>query len=434
MASKPEELEVMGVSRSGRVRKKSSKLMDFESAEEAEVRPKKASQPDQKVVKIKPLKAQTVPPLHISLSKKAANISSFEENFTDEDSEECGEAVIKDDLYGDEFDQHGESGLEDPVSKENNQFQPTLKEDDSDEEEEEDYLDDSISVSFTEESGSSTSKEHHQVGQMQSSLYLTEKSKKRVTAKGGKAAAKNLKTQRKDKGKSRTTAYMMWAKDMRAVVSQENPEMDFVAVSKRLGELWANVSKGERINWRTKALRLANKAAVSKGGMITTVAPPKNPSRAKPAAVSPKRTPVSQQNRARARVASGSTANQTRPLLPGADGFDSITGSESYDHSLSLASPPQLPPASARAGEMEPLDVASHLHLLGESLSVIGTRLKEHEGQIAVSGSLSVLLDSALCALGPLLCLTRLLPETNGCPPETLNRVLDNIAYIMPGL
>lgn len=155
------------------------------------------------MVKIKPLKAQTVPPLHISLSKKAANISSFEENFTDEDSEECGEAVIKDDLYGDEFDQHGESGLEDPVSKENNQFQPTLKEDDSDEEEEEDYLDDSISVSFTEESGSSTSKEHHQVGQMQSSLYLTEKSKKRVTAKGGKAAAKNLKTQRKDKGVSK---------------------------------------------------------------------------------------------------------------------------------------------------------------------------------------------------------------------------------------
>ena len=83
---------------------------------------------------------------------------------------------------------------------------------------------------------------------------------------------------------------------------------------------------------------------------------------------------------------------------------------------------------------MEPLDVASHLHLLGESLSVIGTRLKEHEGQIAVSGSLSVLLDSVLCALGPLLCLTRLLPETNGCPPETLSRILDNIAYVMPGL
>ena len=32
----------MGVSRSGRVRKKSSKLIDFESPEEAEIRPKKS--------------------------------------------------------------------------------------------------------------------------------------------------------------------------------------------------------------------------------------------------------------------------------------------------------------------------------------------------------------------------------------------------------
>ena len=35
-----------------------------------------------------------------------------------------------------------------------------------------------------------------------------------------------------------------------------------------------------------------------------------------------------------------------------------------------------------------PVDVAAHLTLLGESLSVIGERLTEHEGQIAVSGSL----------------------------------------------
>merc|ERR1712107_583149 len=55
----------------------------------------------------------------------------------------------------------------------------------------------------------------------------------------------------------------------------------------------------------------------------------------------------------------------------------------------------------------EPIDVAAHLKLLGESLSVIGERLMEHEGQIAVSGSLSVLLDSLLCAMGPLLCLTQ---------------------------
>ena len=82
----------------------------------------------------------------------------------------------------------------------------------------------------------------------------------------------------------------------------------------------------------------------------------------------------------------------------------------------------------------QPIDVAAHLKLLGESLTIIGERLKEHEGQIAVSGSLSVLLDSLLCAMGPLICLTQQIPETNGAKPEILTQMLDNIAYIMPGL
>ncbi|XP_045473779.1 uncharacterized protein LOC123680115 isoform X3 [Harmonia axyridis] len=85
---------------------------------------------------------------------------------------------------------------------------------------------------------------------------------------------------------------------------------------------------------------------------------------------------------------------------------------------------------------IKPIDVAAHLKLLGESLTIIGERLKEHEGQIAVSGSLSVLLDSCLCALGPLICLTQQIPELqeNCCSPEQLATTLDNVAFIMPGL
>ncbi|XP_056632973.1 HMG domain-containing protein 4 [Diorhabda sublineata] len=85
---------------------------------------------------------------------------------------------------------------------------------------------------------------------------------------------------------------------------------------------------------------------------------------------------------------------------------------------------------------IKPIDVAAHLKLLGESLTIIGERLKEHEGQIAVSGSLSVLLDSLLCALGPLLCLTQQIPELQNdcCTPEELMSTLDNVAFIMPGL
>lgn len=41
---------------------------------------------------------------------------------------------------------------------------------------------------------------------------------------------------------------------------------------------------------------------------------------------------------------------------------------------------------------------------------------------MAVSGSLSVLLDSILCALGPLTCLTAQVPQLNGCPRNVLVR------------
>ena len=94
-------------------------------------------------------------------------------------------------------------------------------------------------------------------------------------------------------------------------------------------------------------------------------------------------------------------------------------------------------PSVTRPREAEPqqtLELAAHLTLLGESLSVIGGRLREHEGQIAVSGSLSVLLDSLLCSLGPLVCLTQRVPELDGADPDTLVSILDNVAYIMPGL
>ncbi|MEE6515537.1 hypothetical protein FKM82_024378, partial [Ascaphus truei] len=88
----------------------------------------------------------------------------------------------------------------------------------------------------------------------------------------------------------------------------------------------------------------------------------------------------------------------------------------------------------AKVPDTEPIDVAAHLQLLGESLSLIGHRLQETEGMVAVSGSLSVLLDSILCALGPLVCLTSHVPQLNACPKQVLSNTLDNIAYVMPGL
>ncbi|PNF37371.1 hypothetical protein B7P43_G17281 [Cryptotermes secundus] len=110
------------------------------------------------------------------------------------------------------------------------------------------------------------------------------------------------------------------------------------------------------------------------------------------------------------------------------------TPADSKPGKTGLVTEPVVGPGLYKVIGTQPVDVAAHLKLLGESLTIIGERLKEHEGQIAVSGSLSVLLDSLLCALGPLMCLTQQVPETNGCPQELLNKILDNIAYFMPGL
>ncbi|KAJ8927340.1 hypothetical protein NQ314_020209 [Rhamnusium bicolor] len=108
----------------------------------------------------------------------------------------------------------------------------------------------------------------------------------------------------------------------------------------------------------------------------------------------------------------------------------------SYENINTSPPSPRGKEAPYKVNGIKPIDVAAHLKLLGESLTIIGERLKEHEGQIAVSGSLSVLLDSLLCALGPLLCLTQQVPELqeNCCSPEQLMNTLDNVAFIMPGL
>lgn len=44
-----------------------------------------------------------------------------------------------------------------------------------------------------------------------------------------------------------------------------------------------------------------------------------------------------------------------------------------------------LPASPAKAPETEPIDVAAHLQLLGESLSLIGHRLQETEVNVTVS-------------------------------------------------
>ncbi|XP_061381628.1 HMG domain-containing protein 4 isoform X1 [Danaus plexippus] len=327
-----EDLEVTGVSRSGRVRKKSSKLMDFESPDDIETR----------------FRRQT-PVKTYSGVKQDETVELQEAPHRQEEGTASGS---ESDFY------------------ENNPDNGDSMESDS---------------SASDEGSARTPA---------NSLYMMEKSKKKLIVKDGRVVGR-AKAQRKDKGKTRITAYMMWAKEARNDLLKKHPDMDFSAISKRLGELWANVNYNERYLWKRKAKRFAMQKDQSQGTTSKIISNP-----------SIKTTPCS----------SRPVTKTPKPVTPPQQALVPVSAGSSY-----------------RAPSCSAAEVAAHLRLLGESLAIIGERLKEHEGQIAVSGSVSVLLDTLLCSLAPLVCVTRAIPAI--APPQALLRdTLHNIAYIMPGL
>ncbi|KAF9790006.1 hypothetical protein SFRURICE_002371 [Spodoptera frugiperda] len=355
MTSYGMHLEVTGISRSGRVRKKSSKLMDFESPDDIETRFRRQT----------PVKSYV----------------GFRQEEPQEYHQQDSAAVRQDDagtVSGSESDYYDNPG---------------------------ENADSMESDSSASDEGSTRTPAN--------SLYMMEKSsKKKLIVKDGRVVGR-AKAQRKDKdsvlllrnfrksekcpailcptresnprplvrqshlqpldqrgSKTRITAYMMWAKEARNELLRKHPDMDFSAISKRLGEMWSNVNYNERYLWKRKAKRFAMQKE--------------------------------QSNQSTNKIIPASSTS-----APNA-GMYRVTG----------------------CGAVE---VAAHLRLLGESLAIIGERLKEHEGQIAVSGSVSVLLDTLLCSLAPLLSVCRALPAI-APPANLLQDTLHNIAYIMPGL
>ncbi|XP_034396084.1 HMG domain-containing protein 4a [Cyclopterus lumpus] len=213
-----------------------------------------------------------------------------------------------------------------------------------------------------------------------------------VTEKKKKKEEKDREKHEKEKDKPKkknTTAYQVFCKEYRVNINAEQPGLVFGELSKRLAEVWKAMPEKDKLVWRQKAQYLQHK-----------------------------------QNKAEATTVKHKSVSEGKSKAVGA-----ATGMVSPNRASGAIS---LSPA--RVPDVDPIDAAAHLQLLGESLSLIGHRLQETEGMVAVSGSLSVLLDSILCALGPLTCLTAQIPQLNGCPRIVLSNTLDNIAYIMPGL
>ncbi|KAG7279737.1 hypothetical protein CRUP_011669 [Coryphaenoides rupestris] len=215
---------------------------------------------------------------------------------------------------------------------------------------------------------------------------------KKNKKKEGKEKDKHNKDKDKPKKKN-TTAYQVFCKEYRVNINAEQPGLVFGELSKRLAEVWKAMPEKDKLVWRQKAQYIQHK-----------------------------------QNKAEA-----TTVKRNAPIDVKSKGAMKGVGAAAGMGSPSKGSA-GLSLSPARIPDVDPIDAAAHLQLLGESLSLIGHRLQETEGMVAVSGSLSVLLDSILCALGPLTCLTAQIPQLNGCPRSVLSNTLDNVAYIMPGL
>lgn len=384
------DLEVMGVSRSGRVRKKSSKLMDFQSPDDIETKLKKNSA----------LKAHNAPKhLHQSHPSGISSIDTSNiKSETELDIDTPSDVGDLSDDSEDVSDSSVDSNDQNDVEMEDN---------------------------WTGSPHKST-KSMHIDSAPKRSLYMTEKSRKRaVLDKDGKVMM--VKAHRKDKGKSRFTAYMLWAKDVRQEMLNSHPDLDFSTVSKKLGEMWANVPSGEKYNWKKRAKRLAARGKTLQSQGLKRDNAPKfinkemlnrnNPSKVVEVEEEPKHHTITK------RYATQAVQNSTASTSQSASSLNNMK---------SVNANSVLKPCV-----QQPADIAAYLKLLGDNLTIIGERLKEHEGQITVSGSLSVLLDSILCSIGPLMCLTSQIPNLGVQSDETkehLANILDNIAYVMPGL
>ncbi|KAK3090077.1 hypothetical protein FSP39_008975 [Pinctada imbricata] len=308
--------------------------------------------------------------------------------------------------------------------------------DDVDLDEEDDLdpsIDDSMEWEFETQDGSLIIAEENNT-----TPQSKKKTKKPTSTKKAKMKSSNIDTtqngyaksptQKGVKKKKRLTAYTMWCNSMRNKVLNDNPGMDFAHLSRRLGEIWQTVPSKEKQNWKRKAKREARKL-LGKGLLIQTGKQETGATAAKKA--EPSATITTSPPSHVPPAAQPSTSHNPPPIIHApirGKGSHSVRQLASVQRAIEEAQQ-----ASRHLG-IEPIDTAAHLKLVGDSLSIIGMRLQEHRGLIAVQGSLSVLLDSMLCALGPLLCLTTQVPELDGCPAETHVRTLDNIAYIMPGL
>ena len=237
------------------------------------------------------------------------------------------------------------------------------------------------------------------------SIYMSEKNPKQ---------ANQTRAPRKDKGRTRLTAYMLYARSVKSQLEH----LDFTAKSQRLGELWANVSTSERLLWKRRVTAY-NRNQAKQAAKAAAEAQ----KQAEKAAMNKKLIPKSR---------------EPPPLVPQSQVSNRRSG-DSEKRSSRATVEKKTPQNTISMDSTDPINIAAHLKLLGDSLTNIGQSLEQHEhkGHNSITGTVSVLLDSLLCSVVPLISLTTQIEGFGhrvAHLKDTFQNTLDNIAYVMPGL
>lgn len=179
-------------------------------------------------------------------------------------------------------------------------------------------------------------------------------------------------------------AYNLFCRKYRPIIVANHPRADFSEISRRLAAIWNNASKEDRAGYFEvfNKMECAFRSKLAKLGRLS-------------------------------------------PTTWSDAEFQYIKKAISHDLPFKIPAYPQT--------RLQPVDMAAHLQILGDALGAVGGALQQ-QSSMTVNGAMSLLMDSMICALGPLICLTSFVPELKGMEVEEMSKTMDNISYILPGL
>ena len=248
------------------------------------------------------------------------------------------------------------------------------------------------------------------------------------TTKSGQVKLKKVDRKDKKQKLSKITAYTLFARENRSRIQQSYPQLDFANVSKRLGEVWQALPQREKMQWKRKAQKQKglNTVPMSSQQIVKPSKPLGRPSNASKAA---------------AAAAAGQPFLSVRHNP--ANSINSRNKQLAAQIRVNLSSKTELMDERqitnylfepSKTITTSPIDVASCFKILGDSLNGIGMKLNNSDETLNESEALDLLLDSAVCAMSPLLCLTSLMPGLAGCNERVQRSLLDNVTFLMPGI